>query len=175
MPPKVAPSGKIPAAAALTCVSAAAATGIDDSGAAAKTVASAKTSAILFIVMPRSPLSLLRGMPLHVPLLHGLVDQEEPRLGPRRRHQHRGIASAPKAQGVLALIGLVLVVPLHRVLEIRRLCIGEAEPHRVVDLIDQKDVVDLAVQVQPDSVVVEVALGCRGVAGRAACVAAEVR
>src|SRR2546428_9529535 len=147
MPLKVAPAGKTPAAAALTCVSAAAATGTDDSGAAAKTVASAKPSAILSIVIPRSLLLLLRRVPLHVPLLDRLVDQEESRLGPRRRHQHRGAASAPKAQGVLVLVGLAPVVPLHRVLEIRgRLCVGEAEPHRVVDLIDQKDVVDLAVQ-----------------------------
>src|SRR5206468_1228927 len=161
MPPKVAPSGKIPAAAALACVSAAAATGTDDNGAAAKTVASTKTSAILFIVMPRSPLLLLRGMPLHVPLLDGPVERADPRLGPRRRHQHRGIASAPKAQGVLPLVRLVLVVPLDRVCVVR-LRIGEAEPHRVVELIDQKDVVHLAVQVQSDPVVVEVALRRRG-------------
>src|SRR5438552_1197541 len=160
MPPKVAPSGKIPAAAALTCVSAAAATGTDDSGAAAKTVASTKTSAILFIVMPRSPLLLLRGMPLHVPLLDGPVAQGGPCLGPCR-DQRRLAASAPEAQGVLPLVRLVLVVPLDRVCVVR-LRIGEAEPHRVVELIDQKDVVHLAVQVQSDPVVVEVALRRRG-------------
>src|SRR5256712_8562153 len=131
MPPKVAPSGKTPAAAALTCVSAAAATGTDDSGAAAKTVASTKTSAILFIVMPRSPLSLLRGMPLHVPLLDGPVERADPRLGPRRRHQHRGIASAPKAQGVLPLVRLLPVVPPDPAC-VGRLPICAAAPPRVV-------------------------------------------
>src|SRR5438132_3518346 len=170
-PLKDVPESKYPIAAAEICVSVTSvpvATPLGWGGTIAINSVSAATAPSRLTFIAISPPSLVRRMPLHVPLVDGVVRRLDRRCGCQ-------LAAAPEPKLVLALVRFVDVAPPHRVL-VSALVVGEAEPHLLLAGIDGEDRGHLSIEVQAIMVqVVEMALGRARNAGGTASVAAEVR
>src|SRR5207253_746215 len=170
-PLKDVPESKYPIAAAEICVSVTSvpvATPLGWGGTIAINSVSAATAPSRLTFIAISPPSLVRRMPLHVPLVDGVVRRLDRRCGCQ-------LAAAPEPKLVLALVRLVDVPPPHRVL-VSALVVGEAEPHLLLAGIDGEDRGHLSIEVQAIMVqVVEMALGRARNPGGTASVAAEVR